>query len=93
VGFSYGIFLPKQRPSPDYFVAVKEGDYDGRLFLISREGQVTDLPGGFYFVPAARRFLVKYVSDTYALTVFDLEKDSTVLAWRDVLEMGQLVSG
>ena len=40
VGFSYGLFVPKRQPVPSYFVALKEGDYDGRLLL----------PGGFYFV-------------------------------------------
>jgi hypothetical protein len=38
VGSSFGLFLPKQQPSSDDFVAVKEGDYDGRLLLVDKDG-------------------------------------------------------
>jgi hypothetical protein len=37
-GSSFGLFLPKQQPSSDDFVAVKEGDYDGRLLLVDKDG-------------------------------------------------------
>jgi len=89
VGSSFGLFLPKQQPSPDYFVAVKEGDYDGRLLLVDKEGATHYLLGGFFFVTEDRRFLVReYFSDLYALVVFDLKENKTVLEARDIPEIG-----
>jgi hypothetical protein len=38
VGFSFGAFVPKQQPAPDYFMVVKEGDYDCRLVLVDKRG-------------------------------------------------------
>ncbi|HST11300.1 MAG TPA: hypothetical protein VLL05_13065 [Terriglobales bacterium] len=89
VGFSFGIFLPKRQPTEDYFVAVKEGDYDGRLLLVRKDGETQDLPGGFFFVTSDRRFLVsEYSSDLYALAVFDLKENRKVLESRDLPEIG-----
>jgi hypothetical protein len=74
VGFSYGVFVPAKQPSEDYFALVKEGDYDGHLLLVDREGVVTDLLGGFFFVIAGGRFIVsEYLSDESGLAVFDLK--------------------
>ena len=73
VGFSFGVFAPKQQPAPDYFMVVKEGDYDGRLVLVDKQGTAIDLPGGFYFVTRDKKFLVsRHSSDEPGLTVFDL---------------------
>jgi hypothetical protein len=73
VGFSYGIFVPKTQPLDDFFVAVKEGDYDGRLLLVAKDGSVSELPGGFYFLTSDKRFLVgDYATDDSALVVVDV---------------------
>jgi hypothetical protein len=73
VGDKYGVFSPIEQPSADYFVLVKEGDYDGRLLLVNKSGEVTDILGGSFFV-AGKRFLVsEYSSDSAGLAVFDLE--------------------
>ena len=89
VGFSFGAFVPKQQLAPDYFVVVKEGDYDGRLLLIDKQGSVVDLPGGFYFVTSDKKFLVsEHSSDEPGLTVFDLASHRTVLQPEDVPQIG-----
>ena len=72
-GFSYGLSVPGKQPTPEYFAVIKNGDFDGRLFLIDRKGMVTDLSGGFYFVTFDRRFLYsEYAADTQEVMVFDL---------------------
>jgi hypothetical protein len=58
VGGNYGIFVPKKQPLEPYFIAVKEGDYDGRLLLVGRDGSVSDLPGGPYFVTPDGHYIV-----------------------------------
>ena len=83
-GFSYGIFVPKQQPIEDYFVAVKEGDYDGRLLLVSRDGALSNLPGGFYFLTDDKRFLLEeYASDDSSLVVVDVSMHKMVIDARD----------
>ncbi len=75
VGFSYGIFIPRQQPWADFFVAVKEGDYDGRLLLVDKDGKLNDFPGGFYFLSKDRRFLIGIqASDDQPLVVVDVEQ-------------------
>src|SRR5712691_9326872 len=89
VGGSFGLFLPKHQPSADYFVAVKEGDYDGRLLLVSKDGVTHDLLGGMFFLTEDRRYLVsEYMSDLYALAVFDLQENKVVLESRNLPEIG-----
>jgi|SRR5271157_91706 len=85
VGYSYGVFVPAKQPSPDYFVLVKEGDYDGHLLLVNGSGNVTDTLGGRFFVTADRRFLVsEYSSDLAGLAVFDLTQGRLILHSTDV---------
>jgi hypothetical protein len=79
-GFSYGLSVPLKQPSPEYLAVVKNGDFDGRLFLIDKKGKVTELPGGFYFVSFDRRYLYsEYAADTQEIVVFDLLFGKTVL--------------
>lgn len=85
VGASYGVFVPAIQPSADYFALVKEGDYDGRLLLVDRQGVVTNLLGGFFFVTADGRFIVsQYSSDETGLAVFDLQAHRTMLQSKEV---------
>jgi hypothetical protein len=87
VGFSFGAFVPRHQLLPDYFLVVKEGDYDGRLLVINRDGGVVDLPGGFYFVTTDKRFLVSQLSsDEPGLTVFDLANRRIALKPRDMAD-------
>jgi len=88
VGFSFGAFVPKNQPD-GYVAVVKEGDYDGRLLLIDREGKVVDLEGGFYFVTADKNFLVsEYSSDSPGFSVVDLVGSKVILQPKDAPEIG-----
>jgi len=81
VGFPFGLFVPKVQPPSPYFAIIKNGDYDGRLFLVRTDGKVYDLMGGFYFITKDKRYLFsKYVSDTEGLVVFDLKLDRIVFS-------------
>lgn len=84
VGSKYGVFLPVTQPSPDLFVLVKEGDYDGRLLIVDQEGKLTNTFGGFFFF-ASERFLVSnYSSDEAGLAVFDLQAHKLILQTTDL---------
>ncbi len=73
VGGSFGIFVPKPQPFEDYFVALKEGDYDGRLLLVGKDGSLTNIPGGDFFLTPDKRYLVgAHDSDYASLFVFDV---------------------
>ncbi len=81
VGFSFGIFVPNIQPPSPYSVIVKNGDYDGRLFLVRQDGKVYDLMGGFYFITKDKRYLFsEYASDAPGLVVFDLTSGLTVFS-------------
>jgi hypothetical protein len=81
VGFSYGLFVPKVQPPPPFFAVVKNGDYDGRLFLVDKDGKVFDLIGGFYFISENKRYLFSsYASDISGLAVFDLQRGHVVFS-------------
>ncbi|HEY1204089.1 MAG: hypothetical protein ABSH46_21285 [Bryobacteraceae bacterium] len=80
LGGWYGIFVPKKQPLPDYFVAVKQGDYDGRLLLVARDGSLADLPGGAFFVTPDKRFIVgEHSMDTDVLAVADVARRRIVI--------------
>ena len=80
VGGSYGIFIPQRQPFTNNFIAVKEGDYDGRLLLVNTDGRAADLPGGPYFVTPDKRYLVGLHSrDSSALVIIDVAKQQVVL--------------
>ena len=73
VGGSYGIFLPKHQPFSDYFLALKEGDYDGRLLLVGEDGSLTNLPGGDLSLTPDKRFIIgSHDSDYQSLFAIDV---------------------
>lgn len=84
VGYKYGVFVPKTQPDADYFALVKEGDYDGRLLLLSRSGAVTNTLGGSYFVIKGQFLVSGYSSDEAGLAVFDLQTGKVVLQTTDI---------
>jgi len=85
VGHSYGVFVPAKQPSANYFVLVKEGDYDGHVLLVNGDGTVADLLGGSFFVTSDRRFLVsEYSSDSSGLAVFDLHAHRVMLETTEI---------
>jgi hypothetical protein len=81
VGGSYGLFVPEVQPSSAFFAVIKEGDYNGRLFLVRKDGKVFDLLGGPYFISKDKRYLFsQYASDNSGLVVFDLRKGVVVFS-------------
>lgn len=90
VGSSFGLsVLENQLPSP-YFAVVKQGDYDGHLFLVDREGTVTDLKSEFLFLTKYKRYLFSvYSEDLSSLQVLDLKKQELVLAREDLPSIHQ----
>jgi hypothetical protein len=80
VGGDYGIFVPEHQPLKDYFISLKTGDYDGRLLLIGRDGSLTNLPGGGYFLTPDKRYLISsHASDYESLVVVDVARRQIVI--------------
>ncbi|MGD1105788.1 MAG: hypothetical protein ABR865_02020 [Terracidiphilus sp.] len=80
IGWIYGIFLPEHQPLPDYFLAWKEGDYDGRLLLVGKDGSLTNLPGGDSFLTPDKRYLIgSHDSDYQYPFVVDLARRRLVV--------------
>ncbi|NNM94807.1 MAG: hypothetical protein HKL88_05000 [Bacteroidia bacterium] len=76
-----GIFVPLKQPREDLFIAFKLGDYDGRLIVVDRTGQITDLVGGtFYTDDDNEMIFANYASDQNGITVYDLEKNDWLIA-------------
>lgn len=81
VGSCYGIFIPLSQPRNDYFILSKLGDYDGRIFIIDSNGNVTEKPGGDFYVSKDKRYLFSdYYSDLSGLTVYDFTKRQCVFS-------------
>ena len=81
VGFSYGIFVPKNQVPKPYFAVIKSGDYDGHMFLFHEKGKLFDLPGGFYFISKDKKLLFsQYASDAAGLAVFDFKAGETLFS-------------
>lgn len=73
VGSSYGLFVPKSQPSPNFLLFLKIGDYDGRLLIVDRGGNLANLPGGLYLIDKKRNILFsEYHSDVSGLAVVGL---------------------
>lgn len=76
---SFGIFVPKTQEVSPYFVLVKSGDNDGRLYLVNRHGNVLDISGGTYFIAPNKRYLFSQsTSNPAALTVIDIKSEKIV---------------
>lgn len=74
VGGSYGIYVPKNQPSPDYFIFEKDGDYKTTIYLIEKDGKVNSIHGGNFFVTNDSKYLFSqnYESEDGVTDVFDL---------------------
>ncbi len=76
VGAEFGLFVPEKQPFENHFIVIKIGDYDGRLFLINKEGAVLDYRGGKFFITDDNKYLVcQYDSDKSIITIFDIQKE------------------
>ncbi len=80
VGWHYGVFVIPRQPDPDYAALIKLGDYDGRLLLVNRSGQLFNLEGGAFFVDRKYRLLFSnYMTDDDPKTiVFDFARGRVV---------------
>lgn len=75
VGSYYGIFLPEHQPLTDYFLALKEGDYDGTFLIVGKDGTLDSFPGGDAFLTTDKRFLIgSHDSDYESVFVIDLTR-------------------
>jgi hypothetical protein len=80
VGSYFGIFVPERQPFSAYFLALKEGDYDGRLLLVGEDGTLTNLPGGGFFLTPDKRLIVgSHSSDYQSLFVIDVQRHRVVI--------------
>lgn len=80
IGWIYGIFLPEYQPLSDYFLALKEGDYDGRFLFVGKDGSLTNLPGGGFFLTPDKRYLIgSHDSDYQYPFVVDVARRRLVL--------------
>jgi hypothetical protein len=75
LGRSFGLYVPDKQPDNKYFIINKHGDYDGRTLLIDRNGNLTDLPGGYYYITKDKHYLfIEHEIDGFgSITVFDLQ--------------------
>lgn len=82
-----GIYMPSIQPRTDYFVVVKNGDYDGHLIIVDSLGNVTiEKGGGNLQISTDKRYLFSnYNSDIQAATIFDFNKHKTILTADSVL--------
>ena len=76
-----GVFFPKKQPREDLFIAMKFGDFDGRLIVVDRQGSVNSVPGGNFYVSEDNKYLFSnYESDQNGVSVIDLDKNDEVYA-------------
>jgi hypothetical protein len=81
VPFIFGLFVPEVQPPAPFFAVVKNGNDNGRLFLVHDDGEVFDLIGGFYFITENRRYLFShYAGAGSGLAVFDLQEGRVVFS-------------
>jgi hypothetical protein len=82
-----GVLFPKKQPREDLFIAMKFGDFDGRLIVVDREGQANSVPGGNFYVSEDNKYLfTNYESDQTGLTVLDLDKNDEIFADSSTLD-------
>ena len=73
VGAQYGLFVPRNQPNKEFFTIVKFGDYDGKLYLVDKEGNINDFWGGAYFITIDKKFMIsEHHSDLHEIEVIDL---------------------
>lgn len=82
-----GIFFPVKQPREDLVVAMKFGDYDGKIIVVDRDGNVNTMPGGDFYLSEDNQYLFSnYSSDQPGLTIIDLDKNNAVLADSAVMD-------
>jgi hypothetical protein len=76
-----GVFFPKKQPREDMFIAMKFGDYDGRIIVIDRDGNANNMPGGDFYMSEDNKYLFSnYNSDQTGVTIIDMDKNNVIYA-------------
>ena len=76
-----GIFFPVKQPREDMLVAMKFGDYDGKLIIVDRDGNLNVVPGGdFYLSEDNDMIFSNYSSDQPGVTILDLDKNKLIVS-------------
>jgi hypothetical protein len=80
VGGCSGVYIPAVQPRKDYFLVVKNGDYDGNIIIIDSTGNITkEKGGGSIQVSSDKRYMfADYDSDEPGITIYDFEKHKTL---------------
>jgi hypothetical protein len=74
VGGRFGLFVPRKQPRNDLFMMVKAGDYDGRIVIIDKTGNIKTVPGGKFYVTTDRELLIaQHYSDVPKAVVVALD--------------------
>jgi len=81
VGSEFGLYVPSIQPSQPIIAIIKKGDYDGRLFLVTKKGTIIDTIGGNYFISSDNRLLFsQYYSDISGVSVIDLNQSKVLFS-------------
>jgi hypothetical protein len=59
LGGSNGFYIPKNQQLQDLFFITKLGDYDDRLLVITRKGDILNLPYGVTYIDPAYLYVVR----------------------------------
>lgn len=76
-----GIFFPTKQPREDMLIAMKFGDYDGKLIIVDRDGNLNVAPGGdFYLSEDNDMIFSNYSADQAGVTILDLDKNKLIVS-------------
>ena len=85
VGSCGGLFIPDKQPVKDYFIISKLGDYDGKIFILDKNGKFIEKSGGPFSISKDHHYLFSdFYSDLSGLTVYDLRKN--LVLFSDTIE-------
>ena len=81
VGGCYGFFIPESQPRNDYFIISLYTHYEAFMYVINKSGKIEKLYGGSFYTSNDNKLLFSNDgSDLPWLTVYNLEKKSTVFS-------------
>jgi hypothetical protein len=79
VGGCSGLFFTDSQPNKDLIIISKFGDYDGRLYVVSNNGEFKDYLGGKFYVSEDNKYLfTNYDSDLSGVSIIDLDKNELI---------------
>jgi hypothetical protein len=79
VGSWFGLSFPDHQPIKELVLLSKFGDYDGRVYVVTRNGKMKDFPGGSFYISPDNRFIFSnHYSDLVGVTIFDLSENQLI---------------